>query len=113
MYIKLSTLGFIFIGLLVSIVLVYLIILIHKLTKTVSKVNLLLDENDKNISKFMENLPKASENLSDITDNLKLVSEVVTETTASAIETKENISEYLTIAKDIIQIIRTTFKKVS
>lgn len=111
MYIKLSTLGFICLGVLLAVALVYLIILIHKLTQTVSKVNLILNENEKNISEFMDNLPKVSENISEIAENGKLVSEVITETAASAVEAKNNISEYLVIVKDIISIIRAIFKK--
>lgn len=111
MYIKLSTLGFVCLGVLFAAALIYLIILIHKLTQTVSKMNLIIDKNEKNISEVMDNLPKISENISDITENAKLVTEVVTETTASAVEAKNNISEYLVIIKDIINIMRVIFKK--
>lgn len=111
MYIKLSTLGFVCLGVLFAVVLIYLIILIHKLSQTVSKVNLIIDKNEKNISEVMDNLPKVSENISEIIENTKLVSEVVTETTASAMEAKNNISEYLVIVKDIINIVRVIFKK--
>jgi len=111
MYIKLSTLGFVCLGVLLAVALIYLIILIHKLCQTVSKVNSIIDKNEKNISEFMDNLPKTSENISEITENAKLVSEVITETTASAVEAKNNISEYLVIIKDIISIIRAIFKK--
>lgn len=111
MYIKLSTLGFVCLGVLFAVALIYLIILIHKLSQTVSKVNLIIDKNEKNISEVMDNLPNISENISDITENAKLVSEVVTETTASVVEAKNNISQYLIIVKDIVSIIRAIFKK--
>lgn len=111
MYIELSTLGFVCLGTLLAVALIYLIILIHKLCQTVSKVNLIIDKNEKNISDVMDKLPKTCENISEISENAKLVSEVVTETTASAVEVKNNISEYLEIIKDIINIVRAIFKK--
>lgn len=111
MYIKLSTLGFVCLGVLLAVALIYLIILIHKLSQTVSKVNLIIDKNEKNISELMDNLPKVSENISEIAENGRLISEVITETAASAVEAKNNISEYLVIVKDIINIIRVIFRK--
>ncbi|PJI06819.1 MULTISPECIES: hypothetical protein [Clostridium] len=111
MYIKLSTLGFICLGMLIAVALIYLIILIHKLSQTVSKVNLIIDKNEKNISEVIDSLPEICENISDIGENARLVTEVVTEATASAVEAKNNISEYLVIIKDIIGMIRAIFKK--
>lgn len=111
MYIDLPTLGYFFLGLLGAIALIYLIITLNKLFKILSKVNNFLDANEININTVFKSLPKASENVVALSENLKDVSEVITETTAEAIDTKEEIQAYVETIKDIASIIRKVFFK--
>lgn len=109
MYIKLSTLGFGILGILGCAALVYLIICLHKISQLLTKVNSFWDLNNNNLSKVVSDLPKATNNIIELTDNLNVVSQVVTQTAASTIEAKENISQYISMAKDIISIVKKVF----
>ncbi len=111
MYIKLSTLGYLCLGILGAVALAYLILSLNKLFKVLSKVDKIIDSNEENINDLVSSLPKASENIVSLTENLKDVSEVITETTADAIGTKEQIKEYISTGKDIISIINKIFFK--
>jgi len=70
-----------------------------------------MERNEKNIEEVLVSLPKATNNFLELSDNLKDVGEVITETTATAIETKENIENYISIFKDVFMIIQKVFKK--
>lgn len=111
MYIKLSTLGYVILGILGACALVYLIISLYKLSKILTKVNNFLDSNESNLNTMASALPKASENIAALSENLKDVSEVITTTTAGAIDAKEEIESYIETVKDIILIIRKVFFK--
>jgi len=114
MYINLSILagiGHVILFLLGTAVLVLLIMVLIKLFKVLSRVNNLLEKNEKNIDETMVCLPKATNNFLELSDNLKAVGDVITETTATAIETKEHIEDYISIFKDIFIIAKKVFKK--
>lgn len=91
--------------------LIYFIIMVNQLTKTLKNINFLIDRNKTSINKFCDKLPNISNNIEEISDNVKDISEVATEVTADAIVAKESIvSNYETI-KDIINIILGIFIK--
>jgi len=91
--------------------LILLIMVLLKLFKLLSKVNSLMERNEKNIDDVLVSLPKATNNFLELSDNLRDVGEVITETTATAIETKEHIEDYISIFKDVFMIAKKVFKK--
>lgn len=109
--IAISTLGYLFLGLLASIALVFISIVSYKLIRLISNINKLIEKNESNITSTLNNLPQTSENIKDISDNVKDISDVAVETTASAIVAKENIDTYLSTFKDIVSIISNIFLK--
>ena len=111
MYISLVSLSLGILFVLGTIVLVILIMVLVKLFKFLSRVNGLIERNEKNMDQILVSLPKATENFLELSDNLKAVGEVLTETTATAIETKENIQDYMDIFADILKIVKTVFSK--
>jgi len=111
MYITLYDLGLGILFILGAVALVLLIMVLLKLFKVLSRVNSLMERNEKNIEEVLVSLPKATNNFLELSDNLKDVGEVITETTATAIETKENIEDYISIFKDVFIIIQKVFKK--
>lgn len=111
MYISVENLFFIILSLLGAVALVFLIIFLNKAIKFIGKIDSVIGNNEHNINKLMSSLPEASDNVVTLTENLKDVSEVVTSTTADVIDTKENISEYLQIGKDVFAIIKDVFLK--
>lgn len=94
-----------------AVALVLLIMVLLKLFKILSKVNGLVERNEKNIDNVLVSLPKATNNFLELSDSLRNVGEVITETTATAIETKEHIEAYINIFKDVFMIIKKVFKK--
>ena len=111
MYISLDSLFFGILFVLGTIALVVLIIVLIKLYKFISRINGLVERNEKNVDKILISLPKATENFLALSDDLKAVGEVLTETTATAIETKEHIDDYMDIFRDILKIVKTVFAK--
>lgn len=110
-YVSLSDLFCGLLWILGAVALVYLIIVLRKVYKLLSKAESMLDANEGNINSMMKTLPKASSNIAEMSENLKDVSGVITETAASAIVAKENLDDYLTTFKDIVAIIRKVFFK--
>ena len=111
MYISLFSLSLGILFVLGTITLVILIMVLVKLFKVLSRVNGLIERNEKNMDQILVSLPKATENFLELSGNLKAVGEVLTETTATAIETKENIQDYMDIFADILKIVKTVFSK--
>jgi len=114
MYIDLSILaglGHVILFLLGSAALVLLIMVLIKLFQVLSKVNNLMEKNEKNIDDTLISLPKATNNFLALSDDLKAVGDVITETTATAIETKEHIEDYISIFKEVFTIAKKVFKK--
>ncbi len=111
MYISLFSLGSIILFVLGAIALVILIMVLIKLFGFLAKVNGLIERNEKNIDEILISLPKATENFLALSDDLKAVGEVLTETTATAIETKEHIDDYMDVFMDILKIVKTVFSK--
>ena len=111
MYITLYDLGLGILFILGAAALVLLIIVLLKLFKVLSRFNGLMERNEKHIEEVLVSLPKATNNFLELSDNLKDVGEVITETTATAIETKENIEDYISIFKDIYMIVKKVFGK--
>jgi len=111
MYISLFSLSFGILFVLGTIALVVLIMVLIKLFKFLARVNGLIERNEKNMDKILISLPKATENFLELSDNLKAVGEVLTETTATAIETKEHIDDYMDVFVDILKIVKTVFSK--
>jgi peptidoglycan hydrolase CwlO-like protein len=111
MYISLFSLCFGVLFILGAIALVILIMVLIKLFGVLSRVNSLMQKNEKNIEEILVTLPKATENFLKLSDDLKSVGEVLTETTATAIETKENIEDYTDIFMDLLKIVKTVFVK--
>lgn len=70
-----------------------------------------MQRNEKNMDEILVSLPKATDNFLKLSDDLKAVGEVLTETTATAIETKEHIEDYTDIFMDILKIVKTVFTK--
>lgn len=111
MYIRLDSLVYGILIILGIVALVLTIMLLLKLYKLVSRVNGLLERNEKNIEEMLVAFPKATNNFLELSDGLKNVGDVITETTATAIETKENLEDYITIFKDVFLIIKQVFSK--
>lgn len=111
MYISLFSLCFAILFILGAIALVVLIMVLIKLFSFLSRVNGLMERNEKNINEMLVSLPKATDNFLDLSDDLKAVGEVLTETTANAIETKEHLEDYTDIFMDLLKIIKAVFAK--
>ena len=104
MYISLFNLCFGLLFILGAIALIILIMVLLKLFKFLSRVNGIIERNEKNMDEILVSLPKATKNFLELSDNLKAVGEVLTETTATAIETKEHIDDYKEVFFDILKI---------
>jgi hypothetical protein len=76
-------------------ILVMLIILLFKLIKTISSVNIIMKKNEDNIYQ--------------ITDNIKDVTEVAMEVTASALDGAKSFQRYLLYIVDITTILKKIF----
>ena len=111
MYISLSHLFGIVLGLLGITVLVLLILFLIKIIKLVSNINSLIDNNKKNISETCSYLHAITQNAIEITDSVKGIADVATEATAEAIVAKDNILANVETVKDIINIILSIFIK--
>jgi len=111
MYISVVSLGFGILCVLGTIALVMLIMVLTKLFSFLTKINGLVGRNEKNMDEILVSLPKATKNFLELSDNLKAVGEVLTETTATAIETKEHIDDYMDFFMDILKIIKKVFSK--
>lgn len=111
MYISLFSLCFGILFILGAIALVILIMVLIKLFDFLSRVNGLMQRNEKNMDEILVTLPEATGNFLKLSDDLKAVGEVLTETTATAIETKENIKDYTDIFMDLLKIVKTVFTK--
>ena len=104
MYIKVSDLCIIILGVFVFIVILYLISVSRKFSSLIDNVNNFLTKNS-------DNLNASIDNIKDITNNIKDVSEAVTDSTADALIIKENLKDNITTLKDIINIILNVFTK--
>lgn len=111
MFISVYDLFFCILCFLGAIALVLLIMVLIKLFRLLARVNGLVERNEKNIDEILISLPKATDNFLELSGDLKAVGEVLTETTATAIETKENIEDYMDVFMDILKIVKTVFTK--
>jgi len=111
MYVNLFSLGFGILFILGTIALIILIMVLVKLFKFLSRINGLLERNQKNMDEILTSLPKAAKNFLELSDDLKAVGEVLTETTATAIVTKEHVEDYMEVFMDILKIIKKVFAK--
>lgn len=111
MYISLVSLGFGILCVLGTIALILFIMVLIKLFGFLTRINGLIERNEKNIDATLVTLPKATKNFLELSDDLKAVGEVLTETTATAIETKEHIDDYMDFFVDILKIIKKVFAK--
>lgn len=91
--------------------LVYFMVGINHLIKTLKNINSLIDKNKTSVNDFCNKLPNISSNIEEISDNIKDISEVATEVTADAIVAKENIVNNYETIKDIINIVLGIFVK--
>lgn len=104
MYINIVDLFWIFIGILGAAALIILILCLLKVSSILKRVDILLDQNKKNLDTTLTNVK-------DISDNVKDISNVATEATADAIVVKENITNHLNTIKDIANIAASVFIK--
>jgi hypothetical protein len=111
MYINLYDLCFGILFILGTIALVILIMVLIKLFGFLGRVNGLIKRNEKNMDEILTSLPKASKNFLELSGDLKAVGEVITETTATAIETKEHLEGYKDVFMDILKIVTLVFSK--
>jgi predicted PurR-regulated permease PerM len=111
MYINIGTLALVVLFILGVIALVLLILVLLKNLKFYSNINSIVEKHKENIDKTLTALPKATNNILELSEDLKSISDVITDTTATVIETKDHIGEYITIVKDIVSIIRNVFAK--
>ena len=111
MYISLGDMALAVLFVLGVVALVLLILVLIKNLRFYSTISALLEKNKDNIDETLATLPKASKNVLEISEDLKSVGNVITETTASVLETKEHITDYITIFKDVVTIIRKVFSK--
>lgn len=111
MYVNLFSLSFGILFILGTIALIILIMVLLKLFKFLSRINGLLERNQKNMDEILTSLPKATKNFLELSDDLKAVGEVLTETTATAIVTKEHVEDYMEVFMDILKIIKKVFAK--
>lgn len=111
MYVRLDILILGVLAVLGIVSLILLIMLLIKMYKVFSRLNILLTNNDKNINETLTLLPRITSNISDFSDDLKNVGDTIAETSTSAMETKDNIEEYIAIAKDVFLIAKQVFSK--
>lgn len=108
--INLSALCYSILFILVAAALVYLILVLIKLNKILSRVDTITYKNEENINEILESLPKTASNFEELSENAKDVSDVVTQFTADAIDKTETAKDYIQTALDIISIIKKVFK---
>ena len=111
MYISLVSLSVGIVCVLGTIALVILIMVLTKLFSFLTRVNKIIERNEKYMDEILVSLPKATKNFLELSDDLKSVGEVLTQTTATAIETKEHIDDYMDFFMDILKIIKKVFSK--
>ena len=111
MYIEVSTLCYGILMILAVVALVYLILCLNKLNLLLKQVSIFWNENSANISKVAKSMPVITNNAIEVTENLKTTSDVIIEATSTAIDTKEDISNYLETIKDILKIVKSVWLK--
>lgn len=111
MYIEVSTLCYGILAILAGIVLVYLILCLNKLNLLLKQISVFWNENSKNISETVKSMPIIANNTVELSENLKTTSDVLIEATATAIDTKKEISNQIEIITDIFKIIKSIWLK--
>lgn len=111
MYIEVSTLCYGILAILAGIVLVYLILCLNKLNLLLKQISVFWNENSKNISETVKSMPVIANNTVELSENLKTTSDVLIEATATAIDTKKEISDQIGMITDIFKIIKSIWLK--
>lgn len=111
MYIEVSTLCYGILAILAGIVLVYLILCLNKLNSLLKQISVFWNENSKNISETVKSMPVIANNTVELSENLKTTSDVLIEATATAIDTKKEISDQIGMITDIFKIIKSIWLK--
>ena len=111
MYIEVSTLCYGILMILAVVALVYLILCLNKLNLLLKQVSVFWNENSTNISDVAKSMPVIINNAIEVSENLKTTSDVIIEATSTAIDTKEDISNYFETIKDILKIVRGVWLK--
>lgn len=111
MYIEVSTLFYGILAILAGIVLVYLILCLNKLNLLLKQISQFWNENSTNISATVKSMPVIANNTVELSENLKTTSDVLIEATATAIDTKKEISNQIEIITDIFKIVKSIWLK--
>ncbi|AGF54590.1 hypothetical protein [Clostridium saccharoperbutylacetonicum] len=111
MYIEVSTLCYGILMILAVVTLVYLILCLSKLNSLLKQISVFWNENSGKISDAAKSMPVIANNAVEVSENLKTTSDVIIEATSTAIDTKEDISNYLETIKDILKIVRSVWLK--
>jgi methyl-accepting chemotaxis protein len=111
MYIEVSTLCYGILGILAGIVLVYLVLCLNKLNLLLKQISVFWNENSTNISETVKSMPVIANNTVELSENLKTTSDVLIEATATAIDTKKEISDQIGMITDIFKIIKSIWLK--
>lgn len=111
MYIEVSTLCYGILAILAGIVLIYLILCLNKLNLLLKQISVFWNENSKNISETVKSMPVIANNTVELSENLKTTSDVLIEATATAIDTKKEISDQIGMITDIFKIIKSIWLK--
>ncbi|WP_160692632.1 hypothetical protein [Clostridium sp. C2-6-12] len=111
MYIEVSTLCYGILAILAGIVLIYLILCLSKLNLLLKQISVFWNENSKNISETVKSMPVIANNTVELSENLKTTSDVLIEATATAIDTKKEISDQIGMITDIFKIIKSIWLK--
>lgn len=111
MYIEVSTLCYGILIILAVGVLVYLILCLNKLNLLLKQISVFWNENSTNISETVKSMPVIANNTVELSENLKTTSDVLIEATATAIDTKKEISNQIEIITDIFKIIKSIWLK--
>lgn len=109
MYISLNEIFvYIIFGGLIALIIVGIIALL-RLNNTIKSIQELIENNKNNINNTCSDLPVITKNAKYISESIKDISDVVTEFTAEAIVTKDNIFNNIEILTDILKIIKSVF----
>ena len=111
MYIEVSTLCYGILMILAVVTLVYLILCLSKLNSLLKQISVFWNENSTNITETVKSMPVIANNTVELSKNLKTTSDVLIEATATAIDTKKEISDQIGMITDIFKIIRSIWLK--
>ncbi len=93
------------------IALIFLIIVLNKISSVMSNVDTLITQNTTNIGLAIAKLPGILSTADSVVDNAKDVTDVAVDFSADILTAKEAVKSKIQTSATVLDIIKTTFKK--